>query len=147
MSMGNAWSRGLAVGLLTLAGSACYHATVETGATPSTQVVSRSFAASWIGGLVPPSLTETTAKCPNGVAKVETQLSFVNMLVGVITLGIYTPMSVKATCAAPAAAAAEKEVPRVEVSAAESSEAAVAITEAARAAAQGVGHFYLTVQP
>jgi hypothetical protein len=40
------------------------------------------------------------SKCPNGVSKVETQLSFVNMLVGNLTLGIYTPMSIKVTCAA-----------------------------------------------
>ena len=34
------------------------------------------------------------------MAKVETQLSFVNGLVGLITLGIYTPMNIKVTCAA-----------------------------------------------
>jgi hypothetical protein len=62
-------------------------------------VVEKSFASSWIYGLVPPSTVETAAKCPNGVAKVETQLSFVNQLVGALTLGIYTPMSIKVTCA------------------------------------------------
>src|SRR5438552_9867322 len=36
---------------------------------------------SWIAGLVPPSTVETQAKCPHGVSKVETQLSFVNQLV------------------------------------------------------------------
>jgi len=39
------------------------------------------------------------AKCPGGVSKVETQLSFVNMLVAAITFDIYTPMSIKVTCA------------------------------------------------
>ena len=82
-----------------LASSACFHANISTGATPSTVVVEKSFASSWIYGLVPPSTVETAAKCPNGVAKVETQLSFVNQLVGVLTLGIYTPMSIKVTCA------------------------------------------------
>ena len=34
-----------------------------------------------------------------GVAKVETVHSFVNQLVGAITFGIFTPMSIKVTCA------------------------------------------------
>jgi Bor protein len=78
----------------------CYHATVETGASPSTEVINKSFASGWIFGLVPPSTVSTAAKCPNGVAKVETQLSFVNQLVSFLTLGIYTPMEIKVTCAA-----------------------------------------------
>lgn len=76
----------------------CYHATIETGVTPSTETVKKPFAAAWIGGLVPPSTVSTEAKCHNGVARVETQLSFVNMLVGWLTLGIYTPMSIEVTC-------------------------------------------------
>jgi hypothetical protein len=79
---------------------ACYHATVETGASPSAEVVSKSFASGWIYGLVPPSTVSTAAKCPAGAAKIETQLSFVNQLVGLLTLGIYTPMAIKVTCAA-----------------------------------------------
>jgi hypothetical protein len=78
----------------------CYHATVETGLTPSTVVIEESFASCWIYGLVPPSPIAAQAKCTNGVAKVETEHSFVNQLVGFITLGIYTPMSIKVTCAA-----------------------------------------------
>ena len=85
------------VSLLLLGG--CYHATVETGATPSTVVIDQSFASSWIYGLVPPKLVSTTSKCPSGVAKVETQHSFVNGLVGVLTFGIYTPMQIRVTCA------------------------------------------------
>ena len=79
--------------------SACYHATIETGLTPSTQVLEQSFASSWIYGLVPPKTVETTNRCPDGVAKVETQHTFVNQLVGFLTLGIYTPMHIRVTCA------------------------------------------------
>jgi hypothetical protein len=86
-----------AVSLMLLGG--CYHATVETGATPSTVVIDQPFASSWIYGLVPPKLVTSSSKCPSGVAKVETQHSFVNGLVGVLTLGIYTPMQIKVTCA------------------------------------------------
>jgi hypothetical protein len=84
---------------VALAGGACYHATVETGATPATQTVEKGWASGWIYGLVPPSTVETASRCPNGVARVETQVSFGNQLVAFLTLGIYTPMSIKVTCA------------------------------------------------
>lgn len=88
---------GVLAAVLVLAG--CYHATVETGLTPSTVTVEKRWAASWIGGLVPPSTVGTQAKCASGVAKVETQLGFANMLVGWLTLGIFTPMDIRVTCA------------------------------------------------
>ena len=78
----------------------CYHASVETGAEPSTEVINKSSASGWILGLVPPSTISTASKCPNGAAKVETQVNFVNGLVRILTLGIYTPMQVTVTCAA-----------------------------------------------
>ena len=89
----------LAVVSLLLILAACYHATIETGLPASPQVIEKSFASGWIYGLVPPSPVKAMSQCPNGVSKVETQLSFVNQLVNVITLGIYTPMSIKVTCA------------------------------------------------
>ncbi|MGE0354839.1 MAG: Bor family protein [Gemmatimonadales bacterium] len=85
---------------LVLAGAGCYHATIQTGAAPSTTVIYQSFASSWIYGLVPPKTVETMEQCPSGVATVETQQSFVNGLVAILTLGIYTPMEIKVTCAA-----------------------------------------------
>ena len=77
----------------------CYHATVETGATPSTEVIHQTFASGWVYGLVPPKTVEAESRCSNGVSKVETQHSFVNELVAFLTLGIYTPMEIKVTCA------------------------------------------------
>lgn len=77
----------------------CYHATIDTGRTPSTKVVEKPFASSWIYGLVPPDILDVASDCPNGVARVETRLSFVNQVVRVVTFGIYTPMSIKVTCA------------------------------------------------
>lgn len=79
--------------------AACYHATVETGAAPSTEVIHQSFASGWIYGLVPPETVDAESQCPKGVSKVETQHSFVNELVAFLTLGIYTPMEIKVTCA------------------------------------------------
>lgn len=87
--------------LLLLLSAGCYHATVDTGMTPSPVTIEKAWASGWVYGLVPPSTVETMAKCTNGVAKVETQLSFANQLVNVLTIGIYTPMEIKVTCAAP----------------------------------------------
>ena len=83
--------------------TACYHATIETGLAPSTEVLEQTFASSWIYGLVPPKTVSTTSRCPSGVARVETQHTFVNQLVGFLTLGIYTPMYIRVTCAQAAA--------------------------------------------
>jgi hypothetical protein len=83
--------------------SGCYHATVTTGMAPApapNAEVSRSMASGWLWGLVPPSITDTAAQCPRGVSRVETQISVGNRLVSWLTGGIYTPMSVVATCAA-----------------------------------------------
>src|SRR5207247_88899 len=88
----------LSVAGLLVAAPACYHATVDTGLAPSSVVVEKSWASGWIGGLVPPSTVETASQCPHGAAKVETKHSFLNMLVGALTGGIYSPMSIKVTC-------------------------------------------------
>ena len=83
----------------------CYNATIDTGLTPSTTVIEKKWASGWILGLVPPATVETMEKCPSGVAKVSTKLSFLNMVVSNITFGIYTPMEVVVTCAAGSATA------------------------------------------
>jgi hypothetical protein len=95
----------IAAPLFALLLSGCYHATVETGLTPSTVTLEQRWAKSWIYGLVPPETINTSARCTNGVARVETQLSFLNQLVGFLTLGIFTPMDVRVTCAQGSSAA------------------------------------------
>ncbi len=85
--------------VVVLAG--CYHTTIETGLPPGTQTLEKPWASSWVYGLVPPKTVETASRCPNGVAKVETQISFLNGLVALITFAIYTPMSIQVTCAGP----------------------------------------------
>ena len=52
----------------------------------------------WTAG-VPPDEVETRARCTNGVAKFESRLGFLNLLVGWLTLRIYTPMEIRVTCA------------------------------------------------
>ena len=77
----------------------CFHATIETAATPSAQVIDNQWAHGFIFGLVPPSTVSTQAQCSKGVAKVETQISFLNGLAQMLTFSLYTPMSIKVTCA------------------------------------------------
>jgi hypothetical protein len=110
----HAMRRGLCAASL-IASLACYHATVETGATPSTVVIDKSFASSWIYGLVPPDIVSTASKCMDGVAKVETQHTFVNQLVGFLTFGIYTPMQIKVTCATRSSASAHVGSPQIAI--------------------------------
>lgn len=109
--------------LISLTSMGCYHARIETGLTPSMQVIDVPFATSFIYGIVPPATVETAAKCPNGVAIVETELSIVNSLVGMITFGIFTPMHIKVTCAAGATGMLDSEGNEVLVSDASNTEA------------------------
>ena len=88
----------LAVASLTLNG--CSHVTVISAAPPAPEVVDKQLQGSFIYGLVPPPELNTRSDCPNGVAKVETEHSFMNGLLSVVTIGIYTPIHTKVTCAA-----------------------------------------------
>ena len=85
----------------------CYHAVIQTGRPESTDVISIKWANSFIFGLVPPPIVETASRCTNGVAKVETQHSFLNGLAAVVTFSLYTPMQIDVTCAARGTASAE----------------------------------------
>lgn len=87
----------LALGL-TLSG--CFHQVVQTGRTPGTTVVEKPWTATWLWGIVPASPIDVTNNCPGGIATVETKQTFMNGLVGALTLGIFTPRDVKVTCAA-----------------------------------------------
>lgn len=84
----------------TLLLSSCYHAQITTGKQMSNEVIDNPWAHSFIFGLVPPKEVSVASQCSNGVAKVETQISFLNGLVSAITFNIYTPMHITVTCAA-----------------------------------------------
>jgi hypothetical protein len=114
--------------------TACYHAVVDTGRSPSPQVIDRPWAMSYIAGLVPPPVAETASQCPGGVAKVETQHSVPNMLVSFVTFSLVSPMHVRVTCAAGGAASAG--APSVTSSAATVEGKAAALNEAGRIAGE-----------
>jgi len=92
---------GLSAALLSAAllVGGCYHAVVETGRQPSGTVVENKWAHSFLYGLVPPNPVDVSSRCQSGVARVETQHSFLNSLAAAITWGIYTPMTITVQCA------------------------------------------------
>lgn len=90
----------LALAAVALLSSACFHAVIETGLPAGTQVINQPMTMSFVDGLVAPAPVNVASRCPNGVARVETQHSFVNGLIGAVTLGIVTPMTITVTCAA-----------------------------------------------
>jgi hypothetical protein len=87
----------LAVASLTLTG--CYRATVITSAQPSPTVIDVPFQHSFVLGLVPPKEINTSQQCPNGVAKVVTEQSFLNGVVNYFVGIVYSPIHVTVTCA------------------------------------------------
>ncbi len=122
----------LAVGVAALfASSACYHAVVETGRPAGSTVVQKPWVATWIFGLVPAKPIDVSAECPGGIAKVETQQTFVNGLVGLVTFGIFTPQSATITCAAGRSGSLNLGGERVIAAASDTPEARAAALEAA----------------
>jgi hypothetical protein len=79
--------------------SGCYHAVIDTGRPAVGEAHETPWAHGFIYGLIPPAVTETAKACPGGVAKVETQQSFLNGLASAITFGLYTPMTISYSCA------------------------------------------------
>lgn len=82
-----------------MAAAACARITVTSNATPAPTVVEKPQQHSFVAGLVPPTEVNVRDECPNGVATVETVHSPANVLATLVTLGIWSPISVKVTCA------------------------------------------------
>ena len=106
-----------------LMASGCYHAIVTTGRAEG-KVINKPFQPSFVFGLVPPPPLNVASECPSGVAKVETQHSFVEGLVAAITFSLFTPMTITVTCAAGSAALPAAHVIDVAATATESERSA-----------------------
>ncbi len=89
----------LVLALATVASTGCYHAVVETGRPAGGTIVSRPWTPTFLWGLVAAPEINVAAQCPRGIARVDTELSFVNALATIVTFGIYSPRSVTVTCA------------------------------------------------
>lgn len=83
--------------LIALGG--CYRITVNTGAPPAATVIDKQWQLSFVYGLVPPPVIEAKATCPQGVASIMTERSFLNSVVSAVTYSLITPMHAKVTCA------------------------------------------------
>ena len=83
--------------LLTTAG--CFRTTVLTGLPEGDTKIDLPWQKSWVFGLVPPDTINTKPRCPNGVAKVMVEQSFLNGLVAGLTSNIFTPIHPVVTCA------------------------------------------------
>lgn len=131
-----------ALALLATSTTACYHAVIETGRPESSTVINQPWAMSFVYGLVPPPQVNTASSCPNGVAKVETQHSFLNGLVAAVTFGIVTPIQITVTCAGSGGGNDDAATLTVDESATTEQKAA-AVQEAARLAVESDAAVYV----
>lgn len=129
---------------MLFAGTACFHAVVDTGLAPSNTKIEQQWASGWIFGLVPPNPIEAKSKCSGGVSKVETLHSVPNYIVQFVTLGIYTPMTITVTCAQGGHSAIPSGSPTVEVGAnATAEQVQLAFDRAVRLSIERGGPVYL----
>ena len=82
-----------------VARGACYRVTVNMGAPPAATVIDKQWQLSFVYGLVPPPAIVAKQTCPQGVASIVTERSFLNGLAGVVTYRLLTPMHAEITCA------------------------------------------------
>lgn len=93
--------------IVALSTMACFHQVVQTGNPPGSTVIDKQFVATWLWGIVPAQPIDVRQKCPSGVATIETEQTFADGLVGLLTLGIYTPQHARVTCASGSASLPE----------------------------------------
>jgi hypothetical protein len=108
-----------------LVNGACYHQVIETGRTAGTTIIDKPWQMSFVYGLVPPPAIDVGTQCPGGIARVETQHTFVNGLVAAVTFGIVTPIRATVTCAAGTARTGALTAPRTQAEQQKAIEAAV----------------------
>lgn len=87
-----AWS------LLVATAPGCYRVQYYTEATPNGQERWR-WNHFFVWGVAGHGETDIRAECPHGIARAAVKHSFPNMLLSVLTLGIYTPTTTELWCA------------------------------------------------
>jgi len=78
--------------------TACYHTITSTSLNPGPTHVEQ-WVPTFIYGLVPGKVDAGKMCGGKPVQAVDAQASFLNMVVGAVTFGIFTPMQVTVTCA------------------------------------------------
>lgn len=92
-------NRFVTLGLLAFMLSGCYRVTVNTGAPEAPQRIDQPWQMSFAAGLIPPPEIETQTECPQGIAQVVTERSFLNTLATAVTMNIISPMHTTVVCA------------------------------------------------
>jgi hypothetical protein len=89
----------IAWAVLALAASGCHTMRFDVGTGRVSEVVyeRKSF---YLGGLAPTRKVDVSVHCPNGAVAIKEQTTFVDGLLSVITLSIWTPRSSWYYCAA-----------------------------------------------
>jgi len=88
----------LAAAAVLLASVGCYHSIIDTGLEPGPVAYHEGWESAWLVGLIPADV-DARGVCQGPWARVETQQSFLNGLVTLLTLGIYAPHEVEVVCA------------------------------------------------
>ena len=77
----------------------CYEHTYNTGqGATAAPVVYNEWHSQWLGGLIGERTLDIDVLCPSGNATIHDEQSFLNGLVSVLTVGIYSPTTVKIRC-------------------------------------------------
>jgi hypothetical protein len=77
----------------------CYRITVVSGAPGANKQIDYPWQKSLVLGVVAPDEISTKEACPQGIAKFQTERSFLNGLASLGTLTIYSPIRTTITCA------------------------------------------------
>jgi Bor protein len=83
-----------------LVSGACYKVTYVNPGTAPSGVVQGTKGHFLIFGIVGTAEIHAEAMCPGGVHQVVSKESFIDLLLGAITIGIYTPRTYEIECAA-----------------------------------------------
>ncbi len=134
----------MAIACVTQAG--CYHQVFNTGLAPSSTVVTKSWHPTFIFGLVAAQPVDVRSSCPSGVAIASTRMTFVNGLVGGLTLGIFTPHEVKVVCASRAALLPTMEIRHLAMNASRE-EADRVLSDAIQMASRSDGSVAIVIDP
>ena len=84
---------------LVIVTTGCYEHTYTVGqGAPAGPVVYEEWHNHWLGGLIGHKNLDVELLCPSGNATIHNEQSFLNLLAGVLTSGIYAPTTVKIRC-------------------------------------------------
>jgi hypothetical protein len=88
----------MAMVLATALGAGCFKVTYQNPMLPNNGVVVEGTSKFFILGLLGDERVPAYQVCPTGVSRIQTGLSFTDLLLHVVTIGIYTPRSYTIEC-------------------------------------------------